>query len=160
MERILTIGVYGWSLEAWLAAIAAAAGDAIVDIRARRGVRGAEFVWANRQRLEAALAGAAIDYLYRPQLAPTPEIRAVQTAADAASRTGKRDRTQLTATFADRYARGVADRVDWRELADGIHAARPVLLCVERTPAACHRSIAAERLSAAIGVPVTHLVPS
>ena len=160
MERVLTIGVYGWNLEAWLAAIAAASGDAVVDVRARRGVRGADFAWANRQRLESALASAGIEYLYRPELAPSREIRAAQKAADRESGIGKRDRTKLASTFAERYAHEVADGIDWIILGDGLHAARPVLLCVERAPGACHRSIAAERLSAANGIPVTHLVPS
>ena len=33
------------------------------------------------------------------------------------------------------------------------------LLCVERDPEACHRSLIAERLATEHGVEVTHLVP-
>ncbi|HRO91039.1 MAG TPA: hypothetical protein PLC06_11125 [Promineifilum sp.] len=33
------------------------------------------------------------------------------------------------------------------------------LMCVEREPAACHRSLLAERLRQAWGVEVVHLVP-
>ena len=160
MDRVLTIGVYGWELEAWLEALTAAGADAVVDIRARRGVRGREFAWANRQRLEAALLVAGISYLHRPEIAPTPDIRASQKVADKESRTLKRDRAELGSVFAARYSREVADEIDWADLANGLGADRPVLLCVERAPAACHRSVAAERLSTAAGVPLGHLVPA
>jgi hypothetical protein len=34
-----------------------------------------------------------------------------------------------------------------------------VLFCVERAPAACHRSLLAERLAGDLGAEVMHLVP-
>ncbi len=33
------------------------------------------------------------------------------------------------------------------------------LLCVERDPEACHRSLVADRLAAVLGLPVRHLLP-
>jgi uncharacterized protein (DUF488 family) len=159
VERVLTIGVYGWTVDSWLEAIQTAGCDAVVDIRARRGVRSREFAWANRQRLQAVLDAAGIRYLHRPELAPTREIRTAQKRADTDSRTRKRDRTELASTFADLYTLGVANNVNWQELAAGLDALRPALLCVERSSAACHRTIAAERLAAAGGVAIVHLVP-
>ena len=43
------------------------------------------------------------------------------------------------------------------DLPDG--AATVALMCVEREPAACHRSLLAERLRHELGVEVIHLAP-
>lgn len=159
MERVLTVGVYGWTAEAWIAALRAAGCDAVVDIRARRGVRGPAYAFANRKRLEAALAEAGIRYQHLPELAPSRATRAAQAAVDKDALTRKRDRAVLSTGFVVRYEAEVGIPTDWRAVAASIEGKAPALLCVEGAAAACHRSIAAERLSAAAGVPVEHLEP-
>ena len=52
--RIATIGVYGWTLESFLAALHVANVRVVLDVRQRRGVRGPEYAWANSARLQAA----------------------------------------------------------------------------------------------------------
>ena len=73
----------------------------------------------------------------------------------------KRGRSVLGAAFGDVYRREALAGLD----ADDIVAALPEItsvvafLCVERLPEACHRSLLAEWLSSALGLPVRHLLP-
>jgi uncharacterized protein (DUF488 family) len=159
MDRILTIGVYGWTAEAWLAALRQAGCDVVVDIRARRGVRGRESAFANRSRLETALSEAGVGYVHLPDLAPSRTTRDTQVAADISSGTAKRDRSGLHPAFADAYLAEVAGRTDWHAVAAAIPGTAPALLCVERLPSACHRSLAAAELARIASVPVQDLVP-
>jgi uncharacterized protein (DUF488 family) len=159
MDRVLTIGVYGWTAARWRAALVQAHCDVLIDIRARRGVRGPDYAFANRARLEALLEDEGIGYLYLPELAPPRQVRDAQIAADHATATRKRDRTELAESFTQQYVDLVADRFDWAALAARIDDQTPALLCVERLPAACHRSIAAERLARAAGASREDLLP-
>jgi uncharacterized protein (DUF488 family) len=160
VKRAATIGVYGFDLESFLAALHAADVSLVLDVRQRRGVRGPEYAWANAQRLQAALAGAGIGYRHHKELAPTTELRQVQYREDARRGEGKRSRTVLAPEYADRYAREILDPVDLAAVVDelpddGVGA----LLCVERDPEACHRSLIADRLASEHGVEVQHLRP-
>jgi uncharacterized protein (DUF488 family) len=128
----------------------------LVDVRQRRGVRGSEYAWANSARLQAALAEAGIGYLHRKDLAPTTELRQVQYREDDRRGVGKRSRTELAAEYRDRYTREILDQAELGSLVAGLPAA---LLCVERDPEACHRSLIAERLASEHGVSVSHLRP-
>ena len=73
---------------------------------------------------------------------------------------GKRSRVELAPEYARRYLTEILAAVDLdalaRELADG---PPPALLCVERDPEACHRSLIAARLADEHGARVTHLRP-
>jgi len=157
---IATIGVYGWTLESFLTALRAANVRLVLDVRQRRGVRGPEYAWGNSARLQAALASAGIEYRHHKELAPTTELRHVQYEEDARQRIGKRSRLELAPEYRERYQREILDRADLGELVrnlpvDGLTA----LLCVERDPGACHRSLIAERLEAEYGTSVVHLRP-
>jgi uncharacterized protein (DUF488 family) len=158
---LLTIGVYGSDEASFFAALQQAGVDTFVDIRARRGVRGAAYAFANSQRLQAHLAGLGIRYVHRPDLAPGAETRAQQFTADKASKTAKRQRTVLDPAFAAAYRRERLAGFDSRQfMADlGPDAHVVALFCVEREPAACHRSLLATRLQRDLGVPVEHLIP-
>lgn len=160
MKRVATIGVYGWTLERFLEALRDADVGRLVDVRQRRGVRGSEYAWANAKRLQAALSEAEIAYEHRPELAPTTELRRLQYAEDERTGTGKRSRSELAPEYRRRYAAEILDRVDFPALvADLMNGVLPALLCVERDPEACHRSLIAERLAADHGVSVAHLRP-
>ena len=160
MPSIATIGVYGFSAASFLTALEAADARLVLDVRQRRGVRGPEYAWANSRRLQDALAAAGIAYRHRLELAPTTELRRLQYREDDRLGVGKRSRALLAPEYAQRYTREILARADL----DAIVAELPrdgasVLLCVERDPEACHRSLAAERLAARAGWPLAHLVP-
>jgi uncharacterized protein (DUF488 family) len=128
--------------------------EVLLDVRQRRGVRGSEYAWANAARLQSALEEAGIAYEHRKDLAPTTELRQLQYRADAKSGAGKRSRDRLAPEYVRRYTAEILDRVDV--------SPPPVvsaLLCVERDPEACHRSLIAERLAGEHGLAVTHLRP-
>lgn len=93
--QLKTIGVYGFAEESFFEALQSAEIDTFIDIRQRRGVRGATYAFANSQRLQARLADLNIHYLHQKALAPTVEIRRMQDEADKASKTPKRKRTTL-----------------------------------------------------------------
>jgi len=130
--------------------------ERLVDVRQRRGVRGPEYAWANSQRLQDALAAAGVEYEHRRDLAPTTELRHLQYAEDARQGVGKRSRLELAPEYVRRYTAEILDRADLGSLAE---RAPFVLLCVERDPEACHRSLIAERLHAEHKLAVTHLRP-
>lgn len=160
MRAVATIGVYGFEAASFLAALEAAGAGVLLDVRQRRGVRGSEYAWANSRRLQAALAEAAIAYEHRPELAPTTELRQLQYAEDDRRGEGKRSRTELAPEYAHRYTEEVLDRADLDALVAGLPTSGvAALLCVERDPEACHRSLIAARLARDHGVGVLHLRP-
>ena len=160
MKRAATIGVYGWTADAWLAALSDANVGQVLDVRQRRGVRGSRYPWANARRLQAMLEQAGIDYRHHRELAPTTELRQLQYREDDRQGVGKRSRVALAPEYVERYTHEILDRVDLRpiaaEMPDG---AASVLLCVERDPEACHRYLIAERLEAEGLARVAHLRP-
>jgi uncharacterized protein (DUF488 family) len=160
VRTVATVGVYGFTGETFLAALRDAGVRLLVDVRQRRGVRGSEYAWANSQRLQAALASAGIEYRHMKELAPTTELRHLQYAEDARLGVGKRSRVELAPEYVTRYTGEILDRADLGPLVaalpdDGVTA----LLCVERDPDACHRSLIANRLADEHGVRVVHLAP-
>lgn len=159
-RRAATVGVYGFTLERFLDALGQAGVRRILDVRQRRGVRGSQYAWANSLRLQAGLAGAGIAYEHHPELAPTTELREVQYREDARQGVGKRSRVELAGEYRAGYTTEILDRVDLGELLGDLPEQEVFgLLCVERDPEACHRSIIAERLSAEHGVAFTHIRP-
>jgi uncharacterized protein (DUF488 family) len=156
VRRVATIGVYGFDIDAFLAALRGADVPRVLDVRQRRGVRGSEYAWANSKRLQAALADAGIEYEHHPELAPTTELRQLQYAEDARQGVGKRSRSKLAPAYVERYTREILDQVDLAALVARLPGA---LMCVERDPEACHRSLVAERLASEHGCAVVDLRP-
>jgi uncharacterized protein (DUF488 family) len=160
MPRIVTIGVYEYDLASFLGALRGAGVRLLLDVRQRRGVRGPQYAWANSKRLQAALAGAGIAYEHHPELAPTTELRQLQYAEDARTGVGKRSRVELAPEYVERYTREILDRADLGGIVEELPAeGAAALLCVERDPEACHRSLIAARLHDEHGVAVEHLRP-
>jgi uncharacterized protein (DUF488 family) len=158
--RLATIGVYGFTAEEFLTALRSAGVRLLLDVRQRRGVRGPEYAWANSKRLQAALAEAGIGYEHHPELAPTTELRRLQYAEDDRRGVGKRSRTELAPAYRERYVAEILEHADLGAVvaelpSDGAAA----LLCVERDPEACHRSLIAARLAEQHGIAVKHLRP-
>jgi uncharacterized protein (DUF488 family) len=160
MATVATIGVYGATVETFLAALRDADVRQLLDVRQRRGVRGSDYAWANAARLQRALADAAVDYRHHRELAPTTELRRLQYAEDARQGESKRSRSRLAPEYVERYTHEILDRVDLAPIVAAMPAdGRAALFCVERDPEACHRSLVAERLAAEHGVDVVHLRP-
>ena len=158
--RVITIGVYEFDLPAFLAALRAHGVGRLLDVRQRRGVRGARYAWANARRLQQALAEAGIAYRHHRELAPTTELRRLQYAADDRNRVGKRSREALDPAYVDGYVREILDHANLDALVAELPTdAATALLCVEADPEACHRSLIAERLSERHGVSVSHVRP-
>ena len=160
MRGLVTIGVYDWTLDEWLAALRAADVRLLLDVRQRRGVRGPQYAWANSRRLQASLADAGIAYRHHPDLAPTTELRKLQYAEDARRGEGKRSRTVLAKAYADHYTREILDRADLAALVEELPPeGAAALFCVEADPEACHRSLIAQRVSERFGLVVADLRP-
>jgi uncharacterized protein (DUF488 family) len=158
VPRIATIGVYGFNGDAFVEALDDAGVTIVVDVRQRRGVRGAQYAWANAQRLRARLAENRIGYVHHEELAPTTELRELQYRADARTGAGKRTRDELSPEYVAGYTIQVLDRIDLTELIDDLPVhGRGALLCVEAAATACHRSLIAQRLAQRHGFAVEHL---
>jgi uncharacterized protein (DUF488 family) len=159
VPTIATIGVYGFDRASFLGTLAGAHVGLVLDVRQRRGVRGSDYAWANSRRLQAALAEAGIGYTHLKELAPTTELRQLQYREDARLGEGKRSRTALAPEYVRLYTEEILDRVDLEPIVSWMGASRAALLCVERDPEACHRSLIAKRLAHERGFSVEHLRP-
>jgi uncharacterized protein (DUF488 family) len=160
--QIITIGVYGFSEEGFFQKLQQAGVTTFCDIRWRRGVRGREYAFANSGRLQKRLAELNIRYLHFRELAPSPELRKRQTAVDKAAGIEKRKRAALGEAFIAGYREAMAgfnSRMFIESL--GVETKIAALFCVERNPAACHRSLLVERLQQDLGTEIeaTHLMP-
>ena len=162
--KLITIGAFGYSQAAFLGALQQAGVDTFCDLRWRRGVRGAQYAFVNSVRLQKSLAELGIRYLHFRDLAPSPVVRRRQYEADKAAGVAKRKRSALSEVFITAYheerlsafdARGFVERL-------GPQAQVVALFCVEREPAACHRSLLAARLQQDLGAQceIIHLVAS
>lgn len=159
MPTIATIGVYGFDRESFLATLGDAGIELLLDVRQRRGVRGSEYSWANAARLQAALAEAGIGYSHLKELAPTTEMRELQYREDDRRGEGKRSRTVLAPEYARRYTEQILDPVDLGPIVKWVGGSAAALLCVERDPEACHRSLIAARLQEERGFEIENLRP-
>jgi uncharacterized protein (DUF488 family) len=160
-RTVATIGIYGFDLASFLAVLKAADVGLVLDVRQRRGVRGSQYAWANSKRLQSSLKAAGVDYEHHRELAPTTALRQLQYREDDRLGVGKRSRVELASSYRERYIAEILDRVDLGALVEGLPRERPsALLCVERDPEACHRSLIAERMAARHRVTVRDLRPA
>jgi uncharacterized protein (DUF488 family) len=159
--KVITIGAYGWDEEDFIQAIRDAAPDVFVDVRRRRGLRGRAYAWANSTKIQAMLADASIPYVHRLDVAPSDATRHIVAKDAKSAGIGYRERTSLSQEYLDAYGQEVLEGFDAAEfmasLGEGIESI--VLFCVERAPAACHRSLLAERLAGELGAEVMHILP-
>jgi uncharacterized protein (DUF488 family) len=153
VPTLATIGVYGFTADAFVEALGEADVRQLLDVRQRRGVRGREYSWANARRLQARLAKERIKYRHHPELAPTTELRQLQYREDERRGEGKRSRSVLAPEYVERYTREILDEADLRPIVEAMpRDGAAALFCVERDAAACHRSLIAARLASDYGV--------
>lgn len=159
--RLLTIGVYGFTEDSFFQALQDAGVDTFCDLRARRGLRGPEYAFANSAHLQQRLAELSIRYIHVKELATPDAIRARQLEEDHQAHLGQRSRQRLGDSFKEAYRATCLANFDTDAFRLQLGEAQAVcLFCVEREPEACHRSLVADHLSEALGLAVTHLLPN
>jgi uncharacterized protein (DUF488 family) len=162
MDKIVTIGVYGFDEEDFFQALVRARVDVFCDIRLRRGMRGSLYAFANSQRLQKHLALLGIEYIHVKELAPEREIRAKQEQADKEADIAKRKRMTLGSTFVEEYEKSCLAHFDSRGFMSTFDATKKVLclFCVEGRPEACHRSLVATKIAQDLKMTVEHIQAS
>ena len=159
--KIVTIGVYGFDKESFFEALLDARVDTFCDIRMRRGMRGSAYAFVNSTSLQRQLGEMGIRYVHIKDLAPNQEIRAKQKQEDEKLGVAKRTRKGLGQTFIQAYEQECLASFDSGEFIKELgQDARVIgLFCVEREPEACHRSLAAKKLSRDLELEVEHITP-
>lgn len=159
--KIVTIGVYGFTEAQFFETLQNAGVKVFCDIRWRRGVRGADYAFANHKRLQVRLESMGIEYIHLRNLAPAPAIRQLQYDEDKKNGIAKRKRSTLSPDFIAAYEEEVLANFDGRAFLDAIpeDTKAMALFCVESEPQACHRLLLAEHLQETTGAVVEHLLP-
>jgi len=158
--EFFTIGVYNSTENEFFEKLTQNNIDTFCDIRQRRGVRGAKYSFVNSNRLQEKLNDLGIKYGYVQDLAPTTKIRELQKEIDAEKGELKSERQELGKVFVIEYKNKILGNFDFDkffENLDNIGATRIALFCVEEYPAACHRSIVANKLADNFNYKITHL---
>ena len=161
IQKIVTIGVYGFDKERFFKGIVDAGVDTFCDVRARRGVRGSEYTFANSERLQVSLHELGIRYIHMKDLAPSQATRDAQQREDE-KHGGKRKRTALGEIFIHEYEQENLSHFDSSQFVErvGPEARVVCLMCVEGEPRACHRSLLAQRLAHDLALPVENIKSS
>lgn len=140
---IFTVGYEGRTLDALLDLLAYHKISTVIDVRHRPSSRRRDF---SKAPLAAALAKRKISYFHLPELGVPRDVR---------------DQYQLQKDLGvlRRFLRSSLDQ--YRHLAQEIVGKSPdrnvCLLCLEKEPARCHRSIVAEDLAQRDDVEIHHL---
>ncbi len=158
---IWTIGAYGTTGESFLDALCKEGVNVLMDIRRRAGMRGSRYKFFNKGRLSEGCRSSGIEYIHVRDLAPTKEIRTIQSDYDKEHKQGKYRRGGLCEAFVHEYRRQIlVDQKGVEIFEKALFAClnQPVesvaLFCVESAPESCHRSILATYLAEQLGVSV------
>lgn len=147
IRTLCTIGYEGVSLPSVIAALRAAGVSLLVDVRAVAASRRAGFA---KSKLSAGLVEAGISYLHLRDLG-TPA------AGRAAAKAGRH--AEMHRVFAAHLA-GVEAQAALGELQKIVESGtQACLLCLERDPHHCHRTLVADALGARIRLDVQQLMP-
>ena len=142
--RIFTIGYEATTMGEFVAALQGAGVERVIDVRALPLSRRPGF---SKSPLRAALAEAGIDYVHLKALGTPSEGR-------SAARAGRHEDLQRIYAGQLELPEAIVQAEQMRELA----TERPsALLCYERDPAVCHRSLLLDAV--ARDSVVTHLFP-
>jgi uncharacterized protein (DUF488 family) len=132
--RIFTIGYEGATVGEFLSALQSAGVERVIDVRAVPNSRRPGF---SKTPLRNALAEAGIDYVH---------LRALGTPADgrAAARAGRKDELKRIYAGQLELPEAIAESGKMLDLSREKPSA---LLCYERDPAACHRTLLLEAVA-------------
>lgn len=161
IQKVITIGAYGFSEQDFFNALLKANVDTFCDIRLRRGMRGPKYSFANKTYLENKLNYLGIKYIHFKNLAPTKEIRINQQLEDKKNRVQKSSRNFLAESFIQAYKNKILFNFNCNEFIKetGENSKIIALFCVEKTPHTCHRSLVMEKLINDLGVIGENLLP-
>lgn len=159
MRKVVTIGGYGHTETSFLDALRASEVSVFVDVRQRRGMRGAKYAFLNSNRLQLSLQQAGIRYLHVKELAPTSVIRTVQHQADKHLGDTKLNRTHLSDSFIEAFHDEILSKFDMARFSALIGTDTEVIafFCVESSPDACHRSLVALSFAESHGLRLEHI---
>jgi len=161
--EIFTIGVYGKTEDEYYNALIEANIDIFIDIRKRRGMRGARYKFVNSKYLQNKLAELGIAYLHAKQYAPTKEMMDAEKLQDKERGVLKSERMVLSSEFVENYKQEILNNNPVSDLIEEIKSItdsekpRLCLFCVEAYPRGCHRSLVAEAVRGKFGVEVFDL---
>ena len=145
MNSILTIGYEGAALEEVVATLKQAKVEVLIDVRALPLSRKKGF---SKKAFSAALAEAGIAYRHLRDLGnPKPGREAAR----------RGDMEGLREIFGAQLSTDAAEAA-LEEAGEVATVSRACLLCFERDPATCHRSMVAEELARRHGFDVHHLM--
>lgn len=142
-NSIFSIGYEGTTVEAVLATLADAGVRCLVDVRAVPLSRKPGF---SKRSLAAAVEEAGIRYLHLQRLGTPTEGRAAARSGD----------TKALRNIYFEHLEGPEAVLQMQQLAELVRETPSCLLCFERDPAQCHRSLILERLGLS-GFQVRHL---
>lgn len=160
IPEIFTIGVYGSDSQLFFNKLIDNNIDTFCDIRRRRGVRGSEYAFVNSKRLQKRLEELNINYLHIIELSTPEQIRNIQYSVDKTHNISQRRRETLSPEFITAYKNRVLKNFNFQNLInqlESMDAKKVVLFCVEKNPAACHRSLVAEQFHKRYGSGITNL---
>ena len=158
--EFFTIGVYNSTENEFFGKLTSNNIDTFCDIRQRRGIRGAKYLFANSKKLQQRLNELEIKYVYIPELAPTREIRSLQKETDRSKDETSKERHELGKVFISEYNNRILIPFDFEtflEKLDQSSASRVVFFCVEEFQEACHRSMVTDKLKDKFNFQITHL---
>jgi uncharacterized protein (DUF488 family) len=141
-----TIGYEAARMDRFLHALLGADIDLLIDVRAVAGSRRPGFA---KSSLAAHLAEAGIDYLH---------LRGLGTPTDGRAAARRGEHLEMRRIYLEKVESGAAD-ADLETLLDLLARRRVAILCYERDPTHCHRSIVAELVVARMPVTIRHLIP-
>ncbi len=144
-REVFTIGYEGSRLADVVAALGDAGVTTLVDVREAPWSRRPEFA---KRALGEAMAAAGIGYRHMKALGTPKAGRDAARAGDIAT---------FHAIFDAQLATEAA-QTQLGEVEALVATERPCLMCYERDPERCHRSIVAARLAETTGLAVRHLV--
>lgn len=158
-QKIYTIGVYGFRESEFFQKIIDNDINLFIDVRARRGMRGNKYRFANSAYLQLRLKELGIKYFHYKELAPTQEIRDMQKKEDIGNNLIKSKRKELADSYIQAYKQKILFNFDLNVFQHIIDPEfnKILLFCVEKYPEACHRSLAATYLAEKLGLEVEHL---
>ena len=145
-NSIWTVGHSTLTIEQFLVILSSFGVELLVDVRSFPGSR--RYPHFNREKLQASLMAAGIDYLHMPELGGRRKTR----------------RDSQNVAWRNESFRGYADYMETAAFREGIDrlielagGQRTAIMCAEAVWWRCHRSLIADYLKAA-GVNVMHIL--